>query len=72
MEEDSDLYFQPLVIKQLANQTTRTIIEHTYKIKQDLFSHPHGATQSSVLLVPGSHKVSTGIESQHLDTFIVA
>ena len=69
MEEDSDSNFQPLLIKQLANKTT--IIEHTHKIRQDLFSHQHKATQSSLLLVTASHKVSTEIKSQHLETLIV-
>lgn len=34
MKEDSDLDFQPLLIKQLANKTTTTIINYIQKQKK--------------------------------------
>ena len=56
MKEDSDLDFQPLLIKQLANKTTTTIIKYIQKQKKNI-KHSHCASQSSLLFVTGSHKV---------------
>ena len=53
MKEDSDLDFQPLLIKQLANKTTIIKYIQKKKIKQTT----HCAVQSSFLFVTGSHKV---------------
>ena len=52
MKEDSDLDFQPLLIKQLANKTT--IIKY---IQKKIKHTTHCAVQSSFLFVTGSHKV---------------
>ena len=56
MKEDSDLDFQPLLIKQPANKTTTTIIKYIQKQKK-IKQTTHCAIQSSLLFVTGSHKV---------------
>lgn len=55
IEEDSDLDFQPLLIKELANKTT-TIIKYIQKQKKSN-KHSYCVIQNSLLFVTGSHKV---------------